>query len=325
MDNEFYNQAMNIIRTRHMNAVAENEARIEEVNDRIPEIRQVNDAIYNTGRELIKIISERKNAAERIEQLKEYNLGAQRMTRTLLVQHGYPEDYLDMNYVCKKCNDTGYSNSAYCDCFKKLYGKLAADELNKNSRINLSSFDTFDLSYYNGSDYDMMGKIFRYSKKYAENFGPHSDSILMMGQTGRGKTHLSLAIANEVIRKGYTVVYDSVSNVLQCINDEHFGKNPSGNMSDTVISADLLILDDLGTEFPTAVNASTIYNIINTRITRGIPTIISTNLNVEGIQNRYEPRVVSRITSQYTCLQFVGEDIRYLSKQRRKKERPDIM
>ena len=312
MDSEIFDKAQAILTNRRMRAVSENEMRIREVNEKIPQIREINEVLYNTGKELISIISngKGKDISDKIEQLRQYNLGAQMMSKKILAENGYPEDYLEMHYTCPKCSDTGYNGSKFCDCFKALCGKLAADELNNNSQLELSSFDTFSLSYYSGENYNAMKNILEFTKQYAATFSPDSKSILMFGQTGLGKTHLSLAIANKVLEKGYGVIYDSAINILRKIEKEHFSREHSSEMIDLVMDTDMLILDDMGTEYESQFYTATIYNIINTRLNRGKPSIISTNLDFAGIGGRYDKRVVSRLVSMYSCLEFKGEDVR---------------
>ena len=312
MDSEIFDKAQAILTLRRKKAETENEERIREINEKIPQIREINEVIFNTGKELISIISngKGKDISDKVEQLKQYNLGAQAMSRKILAEYGYPEDYLDMHYTCPKCCDRGYNGSKFCDCFKTICGKLAADELNKNSQLSLSSFDSFSLAYYSGENYSAMKKILEYTMQYAATFTPDSKSILMFGQTGLGKTHLSLAIANKVLEKGYGVIYDSAINILRSIEKEHFSHDHSSEMIDLVMDTDLLILDDLGTEYETPFYNATIHNIINTRLNRRKPSIISTNLDFSGISRRYDKRVMSRIISEYSCLEFKGEDVR---------------
>ena len=117
-------------------------------------------------------------------------------------------------------------------------------------------------------------------------------------------------IVVKYLAKGYSVIYDSVINTLRSIEKEHFSREHSSDAIDRVMDCDLLILDDLGTEYETAFYNSTVYNIINTRLNSGKPTMISTNLDFKGISRRYDERVVSRIISTYKCLEFTGEDVR---------------
>lgn len=312
MKRDIFDKAQAVITNRRLKAENENEARIRAVNEKLPQIREINDMIYNTGKELISIISAGKgqDVSQKIEQLKQYNLGAQAMSRKILAENGYPEDYLDMHYTCPKCCDRGYTGSDFCDCLKEVCGKIAADELNKNSQLKLSSFESFSLSYYSGENYTAMKNILEYTMQYAATFSPDSKSILMFGQTGLGKTHLSLAIANTVLQKGYSVIYDSAINILRNIEKEHFSHEHSSEMIDLVMNTDLLILDDIGTEYESPFYKATIYNIINTRLNCRRPSIISTNLDFEGISGRYDKRVMSRIVSMYSCLEFKGKDVR---------------
>lgn len=321
MDSEIYDKAKAIIAGRRLKAVNQNEARTREINEKLPQIREINNQIYNTGKELIKIISSgsKDDVARKIEQLRQFNLSAQEMSRRMLSAAGYPEDYLDMHYTCPECSDTGFCDNQFCGCFKKLCGMLAASQLNQNAQLKLSNFDTFSLSFYKGDDYFTMERILNYARSYAENFHSGSESILMFGKTGLGKTHLSLAIANKVLERGFTVIYDSIINILRKIEHEHFSRDHSSEMIDLVMDAELLILDDLGTEYESPFYNSTIYNIINTRLNSGKPTIISTNLDYQGIRRRYDERVVSRITAVYKCMEFKGEDVRFQLKQNSRK------
>ncbi|MBO4877026.1 MAG: ATP-binding protein [Ruminococcus sp.] len=321
MDNDIIAQAELILTQRRNSAFAENERRVSEINRRIPQIREINERLSAAGRELIGLISAKdgKDVSERIEALRNDNLGAQAMSRQLLAANGYPEDYLDVHYVCPVCRDTGYAGGRYCECFKQLCGKLSAEELNKKTQLGTAGFDSFSLSYYQGDDYRIMDNILRFARNYAETFTRNSGSILMLGRTGLGKTHLSLAIADTVMKKGYGVIYDSAVNILRSIEREHFSREHSTETIDLIMDCDLLILDDLGTEYESSFYSSTIYNIINTRLNRSKPTIISTNLDFEGIARRYDERVVSRLTSVYTCLQFSGEDVRLQKKRMSRK------
>ena len=157
-----------------------------------------------------------------------------------------------------------------------------------------------------------MKSVYESCRSYADNFGTDSNNLYFYGRTGLGKTHLSLAIANEVIKKGYNVVYGSVINFLNKLEREKFGRADSFETEDILIGADLLILDDLGAEFSTAVATSSLYNIINSRIARGVPTIISSNLNIKEMQDRYPESVASRVIGNYKMVVFDGKDIRQI-------------
>lgn len=316
------NKAIGEIKNRRNIARAENNMHFEEINEKIPEISEINNQLAKTSMNLLNIIKSGQNISEKMEDLKEKNIQAQKIIKNLLTIHGYPEDYLQIKYTCEKCFDTGFINNEKCECLQKLIAKITANEMNKNSQINLCSFDSFDLNYYRGNNPEstakyrnIMSKIYNYCKKYADNFSLSSSNILMFGKTGLGKTHLSLSIANEVLKKGYNVLYDSAMNYLNQIEKEHFGRDISGKDTLSVLlTADLLILDDFGTEFEKSFYVSVIYNIINTRLNRGLPTIISTNLYHEEILEKYGERIFSRLFTVYESMEFVGTDIRLIKR-----------
>ncbi|MGN0676204.1 MAG: ATP-binding protein [Ruminococcus sp.] len=313
---EIYEKALNIIQKRRIDAINENQRRIEEVNTNVPEINEFNAHLYNTSHEIFRIISEGKNVEQRIAELKKSNLDIQRLIKSTLRTYNYPPDYLSIKYCCSDCNDTGYKDGHYCHCFMELVGKISADEMNKSSQIKLSSFETFSLDYYSGDDYTIMKKIFEKSKNFAENFGNDNESILMIGNTGLGKTHLSLAIANEVLKKGYIVIYDSVINILHKIEAEHFGRDKINDTLSLINDVDLLILDDLGMEYTSSFYVSMIYNIINTRLNKSKSTIINSNLTMKEMIDKYSTRITSRLSTMYTCMLFSGRDVRSQKKQR---------
>lgn len=316
MDSEIYDKAHAILSQRRAKAMSENDMRIHEINSKIPEIKEINDALYNTGKELIRIITEAKGSdvTAKIEHIKQNNLGAQQLANQLLEANGYPADYLDIRYTCPKCGDTGYIGGSICSCLNQLFAKLTTAKLNEKAQLTLSSFNTFSLSFYQGSDYSDMEKILNYSRNYADTFDRSSESILIFGNTGLGKTHISLAIAREVLQKGYSVIYDTAMNILRDIEKEHFSHDKSTEMLDLVCDTDLLILDDLGTEFESKFYNSAVYNIINSRLVKGLPTIINTNMDFAALSSRYGGKVASRLTTMYTCLEFKGNDVRLQKK-----------
>ena len=150
---------------------------------------------------------------------------------------------------------------------------------------------------------------------YATNFSKGAKNLLFTGGTGLGKTHLSLAIANVVINRGYSVIYGTAQNILGDLQNENFGRIDNLKYRENeILDVDLLILDDLGTEFKSAYTISCLYNIINTRIGAKLPTIISTNYTLKELLEFYDQRITSRITGEYSLLTLEGNDIRYIKK-----------
>jgi len=314
MSNEIYNAAIRIINERKTKSERDAEERKIQLEEKIPGFKEINEKLSSTLCELAKIVILKSPDAEnQIEKIRQKNLESQKIKADLLVSNGYPSDYLDTHYTCDICGDTGIFGGRRCRCFNEIVEKIKIESFNENSSVKMCSFDDFSLSYYEGKDADVMTRILGYCKKYALSFSKSSESVFMCGDTGLGKTHLSLSIAKEVISKGYNVAYDSIINYLNDIEKEHYGKSDKNTLA-MITSVDLLILDDLGAEVKNAFNHSTIYNIINTRINRNLPTIISSNLTSDDVSERYDDRVASRIFGEYTYLRFAGNDIRQIKK-----------
>ncbi len=212
--------------------------------------------------------------------------------------------------VCSHCNDTGYIGTKLCHCVLSRAKELSYKALSEEMPIEKSGFENFSLNYYEGENKKVMEKIYNFLNEYADNLNNKSSSLLFLGGTGLGKTHLSLAIAKKSVEKGLGTIYSPTQNLLHKLEKEHFSYSDETPLMDDVMGCDLLILDDLGAEFSTSFTGALIYNIINTRILAERPTIISTNLSMEEIEKRYTPRVASRIIGCYVIKKFVGEDIR---------------
>lgn len=219
-------------------------------------------------------------------------------------------------YTCKKCSDTGYQNGALCSCVKEIATNLCYSQFSNEMPIKESTFQNFDISLYPEAKNDrgvcpkkQMTAVLKTIKTFVDNF-PSGENLLLTGDCGLGKTHLSLAIANEIIAKDYNVIYGSAQNLINEVSRETFDRSGSTEKIDSLTSCDLLILDDLGTEFATQLSASVVYNIINTRLLRGLSTVISTNLTLPEISQTYTDRIASRIVGSYKICTFFGDDIR---------------
>lgn len=321
----YYTEAQRIIDKRRLDNGMISTKRYNEIRVKLPEAAALFSTLSETTDRLVKIIiAHPDNIKEQIEQLKNENLAMQDRLTDILVKNGYSADYLDDIYTCKICKDTGLDENGRCKCYNDILKQIAAKELSRSLPIGFTCFESFDLKYYsdapkpefNGrSAREIMQINYEYCKNYAENFCLPYDSIFMTGGTGLGKTHLSLSIAKKVIGLGYSVVYGSVPDLLRKIETAHFNRREGDNeVFYTIKDCDLLVLDDLGAEFETQFYFSCLYDIINTRINYGRPTIVSTNFSTGEIKKRYSDRIASRLLSM-KCLLFSGEDIRVQLKQ----------
>ena len=220
-------------------------------------------------------------------------------------------------YDCDKCKDTGYINGKICDCIHNAAKALLIKELSGQLPLENCRFENFDLNYYQNVDIDganarkRMTAILKLCREYVINFdAKQSESLLFMGDTGLGKTHLTLAVTYELLNRGFDVIYGAAYNLFSEMETEHFDRHTNTKYN-AAINCDLLVIDDLGGEFVSPYIQSLLYNIINTRDLANKPTIINTNLSMSDIAARYTPRVASRLI-KYTAKKFIGNDIRQL-------------
>lgn len=313
---ETYKKAEQELAERRSRALAEREEHHRIAVAAVPEILETEEKMSSAGLATIKALGMgADDAKEYIRKLSEINLAAQTQRSLLLKNAGFPENWLNIRYSCKKCEDKGFVNGIMCDCFKELLKSLEYEKLCSNLPVNNCRFDNFKLDYYpdgiGTSPRRRMESVLDFCKTYAAEFSQKSSSLLLYGHTGLGKTHLSLAIAGKVVEDGHGVIYSSAQNLFNKLEKEKFGRS-DGNTEENILGCDLLIIDDLGAEFTTQFTVSALYNIVNSRELEGKPTIISTNLTPEQLLSTYSERIASRILNNYTLLRFDGTDIRQI-------------
>ena len=290
---QYFNAAMDRLNKRRSDNRILSDLRRQEVYEKLPEYRELADRLAETGHRLIMLIMQGGDTGAGVAKLEQDNRDTQRCMAELLKKAGFPEDYLQPIYTCPICTDKGTVDGKWCSCFHRLMLEETARELNENSPLELSSFDSFRLDLYPDqinpdlkvSERVIMQRNFEYCRKYAESFTTDSEGILMTGATGLGKTHLSLAIASRVMERGYSVIYGSAPELMRILEREYFGKSDNDTMS-ALTGCDLLILDDLGAEMDKALYGSLLYEMINGRVSRGLPMIVSTNYNAAELSRR---------------------------------------
>lgn len=323
MSIEAYRMAAKEVETRRQNAILEAEARKSEVFAKNIAVKRICLQLSSTCEKLSSVIfSGTEHIEEHIQEIMRENQQQQRRLTLLLTECGYPEDYLDVPYTCSVCSDTGFHLGKRCECLKALIVKNSVNEFNNNGHVNSKcSFENFSLEYYDTkpisenterSERTIMSEIFENCKQYSMRFSKNANSILMVGGTGLGKTHLSVSIAQTVMMSGFSVLYTSAPDLFRKLQNEYYGRGDGSDTMETIYNADLVLLDDLGAEIENQFAASALYNIINLRLNCEKPTIISTNLTIPRMEARYGDRVTSRLTTLYRCLKFVGKDVRQL-------------
>lgn len=316
---ERYRKARQELEQRRSHAEETLARRVQEVNAKTPDIAVLAQRIAECAAVAVRTIGKQGDCQQAMQLLQKQSIAAQNEREKLLLAHGFPADYLQMPFVCKTCNDSGYVLGVRCECFKALLRDYAYRELCMDAPLKNATFANFSLAHYKGIEphsgmpmQDYMGNLLRLCQDYAETFGKQSTDLLLYGETGLGKTHLSLAIAGACIAKGVNVIYASAQNLLRQLEKARFSRTPNADESteDAVLTCDLLLLDDLGTEFYTSFTQPAIYNLLNTRINRQLPTIINTNLTQQQLEEKYGQRVLSRLFGHAARLRFAGKDYR---------------
>ena len=308
------------------------EKRKNELYAKYPRLQEIetelNNFAINTAKNILNgTISSLNDLNEKVMELKEEK-------EKILRNNNIPNHFLEPYYECSICKDTGYiqvenSASTLCSCLKQ---KLLDISYNKSNISNLSkeNFATFNPNIFsdisepekykiNISPRQNMITIKTKCLEFIENFdNTETNNLLFTGNTGLGKTFMSNCIANELIKKGKNVLYQTAPVLLETVIDNKMNKyktSSQDNFYKNVLETDLLIIDDLGTECLNSMKLSELFTILNTRLlnlnNKVTKTIISTNLNINNIFKSYEERIGSRIAGFYDIYYFFGDDLRF--------------
>lgn len=302
----------------------------KEIYKIIPEIREIDEMIAHTAAEYArKAVYKKLGYTEQNlmadQEITDFRIDMEKLEHkkiSLLLDHGYPGDYLKPHYHCNDCKDTGFIGNEKCHCFRQAVVDLVYAQSNVRERLSEENFGTFNINYYSDkpdaqlgiSPRENMESILSQCKSFIEHFSENNENILFCGNTGVGKTFLSNCIAKELLDASFTVIYLTAFQLVDILENNTFGTNDSEdhseNMFDYILDCDLLIIDDLGTEMNNSFVTSQLFLCINERLLRKKSTIISTNMSVEQLQREYSERIFSRIVSYYHVLPVIGEDIR---------------
>lgn len=298
------------------------ETRKRAVFAKIPRLEDIDYEIKSLGLKLYKIALSGDDVKPQIDELRSQQKKLLATKKAILIENGYPEDELSERYSCSICRDTGSRDSKPCVCYRKKLIEKAYEQSNLSSLLTHQSFDTFDLSLYSDEideDYGMspkayMGRILELCREFVKNFDTESTNLLFWGDPGLGKTFLSTCIAKELISTNHSVIYETAYKTFSMLEELKFKKSDNEDKLkfkvDKLYSCDLLILDDLGSEFSTQYTTASLFDIINSRLISGKKTVINTNLSITELTKKYGERVVSRLYGHYKVLNFIGSDIR---------------
>lgn len=298
---------------------AKREERIEEVYQKIPELKTLNLESGKLALESYLSIREKKDntifdkLSKDIEDIKAKKI-------LLLRKQGFSDDYTELGYKCDLCKDTGFVDGKKCRCFNDKVRKLLYEKSNIQKILERENFQTFSYEYFDDKHIEKelgttvrkyMEEIVVFCKNFVENFPEKHENIIFIGNTGVGKTFLSNCITKELIDKYYSAIYLSAAELFEYVarakmEDDMFAKE----INEHIMEDDVLIIDDLGTELVNTFTSTQLFYIINHRINAEKSTIISTNLSLKLLRDNYSDRIVSRFLSSYDIIKLYGEDIR---------------
>ncbi|SHJ96360.1 ATP-binding protein [Tepidibacter formicigenes] len=303
------------------------EKRKNQIYNKIPRIKEIDDKIFEIGLKLSKSVlitpEKRKQIVENskleIEKLKKEKID-------LFLKYNIPLDYLEIKYKCNTCKDTGFlRNGIKCNCLNQELINQAYKMSNLSRVLDRENFNTFDQNLFSDknteegiSPRENILNILSICENFVREFNKdNGENLLFYGTTGLGKTFMCNCIAKELLDKGKIVIYQTAFKLLEIIEEYKF-RNQNNPITEEnyklLFECDLLIIDDLGTEVPNSFTNSEIFNIINTRLISGKKTIISTNHSPMEIANTYTDRIFSRIFSHFRTLKFSGQDLRWEKK-----------
>ncbi len=303
---------------------AELRQRREAIYKKLPRLAEIERELSLLGVSTAKLVLMQPESRETaLAELQENQKALQKERAELMAQHCLSTSLLKMEYACEKCQDTGYIGNEQCACMKhKLMDRLY-DQSNVRDIIRLENFDTFDLRLFSDevvpaegiSPKENAARNLKKAMDFAEDFT--GGNLLLYGGSGRGKTFLCNCIAKDVLERNKTVLYLTAGQLFKRLEEARFHRDDEEETTDwdaELLDADLLIIDDLGTEFATMFTASELFRIVNDRKLHKRPVVISTNLDYKALMDQYSDRVMSRLIGEYTTLKFFGDDIRMKKK-----------
>ncbi|MDE7324276.1 MAG: ATP-binding protein [Lachnospiraceae bacterium] len=315
LTNSQYDAVMRVYEEKQRTARYRLEKNTEIVYEKIPAYRELDKQSASIsiaqGR---KLLEGDKNALPELkQQLKELS----EKKTSLLREHGFPADYLTPAFECNMCHDTGYIGNKKCNCFRTAEINLIYEQSHIKNLLKTENFSSLSYDYYEGEDLEKFTKAVQICQNFVKSFYLDYRNLFFYGTVGTGKSFLSCCIAKELIDKGNLVIYFSAFQLFDTLSKSTFDKDSkeaASGISNDIYDCDLLIIDDLGTELTNSFVSSQLFSCLNNRHLRKKSTIITTNLSLGELRDRYSDRIFSRITSNYDVCKLTGRDIRMQKK-----------
>lgn len=220
-----------------------------------------------------------------------------------------------IGYYCQKCKDTGVIGNKHCNCYLNYlyinsYDAVNIDNLKENfDDFNLNLFDDKTQVYSGLTQRNLIKTakdvIFNFVKELPDS---PTKKILISGKTGLGKTYLLRSAAKLARSLDIDVLLIEAPKLFHLFHMHRLGYEIELSYLE---QATLLIIDDLGAE-PKTLNVSEeyFYNLLETRLNKGLYTIVATNET--RLSERYNERISSRLYSikNGALVELEGQDLR---------------
>lgn len=297
------------------------DSRRERVYSRIPDYRRLEEKTASLSvSQGKKLLLGEENA---LQDLHNSLAGLRAKREHLLIEAGFPSDYLNPPFTCPDCQDTGYVDGAKCHCFRQAEISLLYEQSGISEMLQSNNFSCLSYDYHTGEDRVHFEKAVETCKDFVKNFDSDYHNLFFYGTVGTGKSFLSGCVAKELIDTGHAVIYFSATGLFDLLQAAAFdlkNREERKNAYADLYQCDLLIIDDLGTELTNQFTASQLFSLLNERAIGKKAVIISTNLSLRELQDRYSDRIFSRITSNFKVCKLTGPDIRMYQKRQQNRK-----
>jgi DNA replication protein DnaC len=258
----------------------------------------------------------------------------------LLQSAGLKPDFDQIIYNCAICRDTGWISQETCSCYRSTLIPFLMERANLRA-LSAVSFDQFDKTLFSDQpdparyllDVSPRQQILGLKlacQRFIRDFDqPDTGNLLFVGKPGTGKTFMMACIARALLDLGHSVLYitapqlfDSLQEqraLLAAFNPDEVRLEKALALQESLLTCDLLLIDDLGTESGAASRYADLLAVIDGRSTPGLKTIISSNNEPANLRDIYDERLLSRLVGGFAVYRFIGEDVRMVQNRRRRR------
>lgn len=308
-----------ILRERRLQAEEERDQNVRKAHEKFSNLKKLDERMDELSWQLLRATARKSDLQTIQAQLQ----ATQRERDAELERAHLSKELYQPQYHCKICNDKGTVGQQPCKCREEILRGIAYQESNVMLQLDRENFSKFDLKIFREgrqpqepmSPRENMKEIReQMENEYVKYFSTKSPNLYFFGPTGTGKSFLTNCIVKGVLDRGYDVLYQTATELIDFLISYSFmysqEKERNRAKRDFIYDCDLLVIDDLGTEFINEKSKSTLFELINQRQLQRKPVMISSNLQPQELTDAYDARTASRIKGNYLVFEFYGNDLR---------------